>query len=58
MCLKTMYAAKSSALLTICTLSISNKADRDCQLAALVNQMSESDRRTFQIYDFLMYSLA
>ena len=27
-----------------------NKADRDCQLAALVNQMSESDRRTFQIY--------
>ena len=32
-----------------------NKADRDCQLAMLVNQMSESDRRTFQIYDFLMY---
>lgn len=32
-----------------------NKADRDCQLATLVGQMSESDRRTFQIYDFLMY---
>ena len=32
-----------------------NKADRDCQLATMVNQMSESDRRTFQIYDFLMY---
>ena len=32
-----------------------NKADRDCQLATLVDCMSESDRRTFQIYDFLMY---
>ena len=32
-----------------------NKADRDCQLATLVDRMSENDRRTFQIYDFLMY---
>ena len=32
-----------------------NKADRDCQLATMTGVMSESDRRTFQIYDFLMY---
>ena len=32
-----------------------NKADRDCQLATMVERMNESDRRTFQIYDFLMY---
>lgn len=28
-----------------------NKADRDCQLATMTGVMSESDRRTFQIYD-------
>ena len=32
-----------------------NKADRDCQLATMVDRMNENDRRTFQIYDFLMY---
>lgn len=32
-----------------------NKADRDCQLATMVDRMNESDHRTFQIYDFLMY---
>ena len=32
-----------------------NKADRDCRLATMVDRMNENDRRTFQIYDFLMY---
>lgn len=49
-----VYVTKSSASPTTCTLNIST-ADRDCQLATMVDRMNESDRRTFQIYDFLMY---